>query len=105
MRDKIIQLGAALLLVTCMVGAGSLLNPILKESDDARLRYTDVSIEGAPPIVARGNPQWRPTTDMWRTLIFDRLTSWLVARGQPVQQALRTPMHICGTERNPSACH
>ncbi len=54
MRDKIIQLGAALLLVTCMVGAGSLLNPILKESDDARLRYTDVSIEGAPPIVALG---------------------------------------------------
>ena len=54
MRDKIIQLGAGLLLVVCMAGAGSLLTPILRESDESRLRYTDVSIEGAPPIVALG---------------------------------------------------
>ena len=54
MRDKIIQLSAAFLLVLCMVGAGSLLNPILKEADESRLRYTNISVEGAPPIVALG---------------------------------------------------
>ena len=54
MRDKIIQLIAAFLLIICMIGAGSLLNPILDESDKSRLRYTNVSVEGAPPIVALG---------------------------------------------------
>ena len=48
MRDKIIQLSSCVLLVLCMVGAGSLIHPILKQADESRLRYTNVSVEGAP---------------------------------------------------------
>ncbi len=54
MRDKIIQLSFLAVLMGSLAGAGALLRPIIEDADDARLRYTDVSIEGAPPIVALG---------------------------------------------------
>lgn len=54
MRDKIIQLSFLAVLIGALVGAGGLLRPIIEDADEARLRYTDVSIEGAPPIVALG---------------------------------------------------
>ena len=54
MRDKIIQLSCLAVLIGALVGAGGLLRPIIEDADEARLRYTDVSIEGAPPIVALG---------------------------------------------------
>ena len=38
----------------CIIGGGRLLPEILRVSDEHALRYTDVSIEGAPPIVALG---------------------------------------------------
>lgn len=53
-HDRIIQ---ALCLAVCVVGfsAAGLLKPRLIETSDAyALRYTDVSIEGAPPFVAIG---------------------------------------------------
>jgi hypothetical protein len=54
MRDKIIQLSFLAVLIGALAGAGGLLRPIIEDADEARLRYTDVSIEGAPPIVALG---------------------------------------------------
>ena len=54
MRDKIIQLSFLAVLIGALAGAGGLLRPIIDDADEARLRYTDVSIEGAPPIVALG---------------------------------------------------
>jgi hypothetical protein len=54
MRDKIIQLSFLVVLIGALAGAGGLLRPIIEDADEARLRYTDVSIEGAPPIVALG---------------------------------------------------
>jgi hypothetical protein len=54
MRDKIIQLSFLAVLIGSLAGAGSLLRPIIEDADEARLRYTDVSIDGAPPIVALG---------------------------------------------------
>ncbi len=54
MRDKIIQISFLAVLIGALAGAGGLLRPIIDDADEARLRYTDVSIEGAPPIVALG---------------------------------------------------
>ncbi len=54
MRDKIIQFSFLAVLIGSLAGAGGLLRPIIEDADEARLRYTDVSIEGAPPIVALG---------------------------------------------------
>jgi hypothetical protein len=54
MRDRPVQLLAVTSALAAVVGAGSLLPRIVAESDAAKLRYTDVSVEGAPPIVAVG---------------------------------------------------
>ena len=54
MRDRLTQLGALVVLIATLGTAGSLLQPILTRADEAQLRYTDVSVEGAPPIVALG---------------------------------------------------
>ncbi|NBP51885.1 MAG: hypothetical protein EBU70_12070, partial [Actinobacteria bacterium] len=54
MRDRAVQLLAASSALAAAVGAGALLPRIVSESDAAKLRYTDVSVEGAPPIVAVG---------------------------------------------------
>ena len=54
MRDRLIQLGCVLLATISVIVGGRLLPDILRVSDERSLRYTDVSIEGAPPIVALG---------------------------------------------------
>ena len=54
MRDRPVQLLSAAVAVACVAGAGTLLPRILDASDRAQLRYTDVSVEGAPPVVAVG---------------------------------------------------
>ena len=54
MRDRTVQGLSILAAAGAIAAAGSLLPRIVRESDEARLRYTDVSVEGAPPIVAVG---------------------------------------------------
>ncbi len=54
MRDRLIQLACLLVATVAIIFAGRLLPNILRVSDEHSLRYTDVSIEGAPPIVALG---------------------------------------------------
>ncbi|NBQ15641.1 MAG: hypothetical protein EBU31_13805, partial [Proteobacteria bacterium] len=54
MRDRPVQFLSVLLALLALVGAGALLPRIVTASDEAKLRYTDVSLEGAPPIVAVG---------------------------------------------------
>ncbi len=53
-RDRIIQAGAVAVMLASFVGAGTLLPGILKESEERGLRYTDVTVDGAPPFVAIG---------------------------------------------------
>ncbi|NBQ15551.1 MAG: hypothetical protein EBU31_13325, partial [Proteobacteria bacterium] len=54
MRDRTVQFLSLLVALVAFVGAGMLLPRIVAASDEAKLRYTDVSVEGAPPIVAVG---------------------------------------------------
>ena len=54
MRDRLIQLACVVVMVSAWVGGGALLPRIIASSDEHSLRYTDVSIDGAPPIVAIG---------------------------------------------------
>ena len=54
MRDRVIQSIAAVLLVASLVAAGLLQPRMTAVADREQLRYTDVSIDGAPPIVAIG---------------------------------------------------
>jgi hypothetical protein len=53
-RDRVIQLVATFVALAAFVGAGSVLPVAVKRSEEAGLRYTDVAIDGAPPIVAIG---------------------------------------------------
>jgi hypothetical protein len=53
-RDRRIQLVALLVMLTATVASGSLLPGIIEKSDRYALRYTDVSVAGAPPFVALG---------------------------------------------------
>jgi len=54
MRGRTIQILSAAVAVASVACAGALLPRILAASDRAQLRYTNVSVEGAPPIVAVG---------------------------------------------------
>ena len=54
MRDRIIQLIAAIVLVISILGAGMMQPKMIAIADRDELRYTDVSVDGAPPIVALG---------------------------------------------------
>ncbi|MSR28188.1 MAG: hypothetical protein EXS03_01255 [Phycisphaerales bacterium] len=54
MRDRAIQLLCCAVAVTAVALGGSMLGAILRISDEKSLRYTDVSLEGAPPIIAVG---------------------------------------------------
>lgn len=53
-RDRATQLVALLIMVAAFVASGLLLPKILDKSEQHGLRYTDVSVEGAPPFVALG---------------------------------------------------
>ncbi len=51
-RDRWIQLGATLILISCIGASGALLPRITAESSEAQLRYTDEATRGAPlPVV------------------------------------------------------
>lgn len=65
-----VQLIAAAILVVSLAGSGFLLNPIMEETQERRLRYTDEPVDGAPPIVAIGT-----TIGALRGIIVDVL--WL----------------------------
>ena len=54
LRERIIQLISTVIVIGAFMGAGVLLPRIIEKSDESALRYTDISIEGAPPIVALG---------------------------------------------------
>ncbi|MFM7051964.1 MAG: hypothetical protein ACKOYN_07540 [Planctomycetota bacterium] len=54
MGDRAIQIGAAIALVGGVAVAGSVQPKMLAVADANQLRYTDVSVDGAPPIVALG---------------------------------------------------
>ena len=54
MRNRLIQLACVVLAIVSVTFAEMLLPKILRISDENSLRYTDVSIDGAPPIVALG---------------------------------------------------
>lgn len=53
-RDRLVQLISAILVVCSLGAAGVLLPNIVRQSDEHVLRYTNVSVEGAPPFVVLG---------------------------------------------------
>lgn len=53
-RDRIIQIITPIVLVLCLTASGTMLPVLLRESDENSLRYTNVSVDGAPPIVVLG---------------------------------------------------
>lgn len=55
MRDRIIQLLAALVVLGSLLGAGVLVPRLLAGAETLGLRYTSDPIEGAPPIIALAN--------------------------------------------------
>jgi hypothetical protein len=52
--DRLVQALAALVMVVAVIAAGSTLPVLNEKSDHYSLRYTDVTIEGAPPFIALG---------------------------------------------------
>lgn len=54
-HDRLVQWIAAPVVALSMAGAGLVLPKLLDQSDEHLLRYTDVSVEGAPPIVVLGS--------------------------------------------------
>ena len=54
MSDRLVQLGAMAVLAGSVAVAGVLQPKMLEIADRDQLRYTDESVEGAPPIVAIG---------------------------------------------------
>jgi hypothetical protein len=54
MNDRLIQLGAMAILAGGVAAAGLLQPKMIAIADRDQLRYTDESVEGAPPIVAIG---------------------------------------------------
>ncbi len=53
-RDTVIQLAAAGVLVVAATASGVLMPSMITKSEKYALKYTDVSVDGAPPIVAIG---------------------------------------------------
>lgn len=53
-HDRLILIFAPLVMVVCLTASGLLLPNILERSEADALRYTNVSVEGAPPFVALG---------------------------------------------------
>ena len=54
MGDRLIQLGAAVVLAGSIAVAGFMQPKMLAIADRDELRYTDIAVDGAPPIVAVG---------------------------------------------------
>ena len=54
MSSRMIQAIALVLMLTCAAAGGLMLSPILAQTEKAGLRYTNVSVDGAPPFVALG---------------------------------------------------
>lgn len=54
MNQRLVQAIALAVAVGCVSASGALLPDILRRSDESVLRYTNVSVEGAPPFVAIG---------------------------------------------------
>ncbi len=52
--DRIIQLITPIVMAICLTASGAMLPGLLRSADDNVLRYTNVSVEGAPPIVVLG---------------------------------------------------
>jgi hypothetical protein len=72
MHDRLVQIIAPLIMVIALVACGTLLPSMLKQSDESVLRYTNVSVRGAPPFVVLGT-----TIGAVRGLIVDYL--WIKA--------------------------
>jgi hypothetical protein len=53
-RDRIVQAGSLVVALVCVTAGGLMLPGILRQSESKSLRYTDISVEGAPPFVALG---------------------------------------------------
>ncbi len=53
-HDRFIQLAALAMILLSVIASGSLLPGLIDQADRHALRYTDVSIEGAPPFVVVG---------------------------------------------------
>jgi hypothetical protein len=53
-RDRIVQLVAPLVTVLALAASGRMLPGILRASEENVLRYTNVSVDNAPPFVALG---------------------------------------------------
>jgi hypothetical protein len=53
-HDRLIQIIALAISIVCVATAGTMLPRLIETSEQHALRYTDVSIEGAPPFVAIG---------------------------------------------------
>ncbi len=53
-RDRIIQIVSPIVLVICLAASGAMMPSLIRQADDHALRYTNVSVEGAPPIVVLG---------------------------------------------------
>jgi hypothetical protein len=53
-HDRIIQAGALTVMLAGTAACAALLPSVVRESERHALRYTDVSVEGAPPFVALG---------------------------------------------------
>lgn len=54
MPPRIVQTVALVLALACATSAGALLPRLLRIAESATLRYTDIAVEGAPPIVQLG---------------------------------------------------
>ncbi len=54
MNSRVIQLISLSVMIVCSVVGGRLLPPIVARAEQAGLRYTDISVDGAPPFVALG---------------------------------------------------
>ncbi len=54
MHDRLVQTAAAVVMITCAAVCAAVLPRITDLTQKYALRYTDVAVEGAPPIVALG---------------------------------------------------
>ena len=64
MGDRLIQFGSIIALAGAIAGAAVTQPKLVEVADRDELRYTDISIDGAPPIVAVTlDAAWPPPFD------------------------------------------